>query len=616
MAAPPAERLDAQAYFLGGRAAARSPRQIARLTRTAIRLSRRASPRLFTIVIAVQLVGALLVGLQILLARAGIAAVLEQANGAGDVSAALPPLVGLAIAAALGGLITSSQTHLQRLLGEKVQWASWTEILAVTTSVGLARFESPEFFDDLQRVRVNALSRPLTLVTGLVQVIGAVVTVVVLAVALFAVEPLLLPVFAAGAVPMWWLARRSGRLEFAFAVDQTPQRRRRTYLEDVLSSRDEAKEIRAFDLGGTLIDRWQRDYGRYFRDLDRHIRTRLLLAGASALVTAVATTAALALLVWLVFDGRVALASAAVALITIRLLGGRIQQLLTGIGALFESSLFMRDLEMFLARAEPPDAGGPARPRAETLREVSAEDVSFRYPGAHRDALTGVSISVKAGEVVALVGENGSGKTTLAKLLALLFEPAHGSVRWNGEDARGLDPVTLRPQIGVIFQDFVRYQLSARENVGLGRWEAEADLEAIAAAASRAGAHDDLNGLPHGYETTLGKEFFGGHDLSGGQWQRVALARVFFRDPALLILDEPTAALDARSEHAVFERVRELERGRSVLLISHRFSTVMSADRIYVLQGGRVIEHGSHEQLMELGGHYAELFELQARAYR
>ena len=242
--------------------------------------------------------------------------------------------------------------------------------------------------------------------------------------------------------------------------------------------------------------------------------------------------------------------------------------------------------------------------------------MTFRYPGSDRDALRDVSISVRAGEVVALVGENDSGKTTLAKLLAQMFEPTSGRVLWNDTDSRALDPATIRAQLGVIFQDYVRYQLSARDNIGFGRTEALHDQERIIAAAKRVGAHDHLEQLPEGYDTILGKEFSGGYDLSGGQWQRVALARAFFRDAELLVLDEPTAALDARSEHEVFEHVTELARGRSLLLISHRFSTVRSADRIYVLKAGRVIEEGSHDELMTLGDRYAELFNLQANPYR
>jgi ATP-binding cassette subfamily B protein len=243
------------------------------------------------------------------------------------------------------------------------------------------------------------------------------------------------------------------------------------------------------------------------------------------------------------------------------------------------------------------------------------EDVSFTYPSATTPAVTNVSMEIGAGEIVALVGENGSGKTTLAKLLCRLYLPHGGRVLWDGVDTASVDPDGLRRSVAVIFQDFLHYALPAAENIGMGRHQRIGDAEAIRGAALHAGADDFLAKLPSGYETVLGPEFEGGKELSVGQWQRVALARAFFRDAPFIILDEPTAALDARAEHELFESIRTLCRGRSVLLISHRFSSVRSADRIYVLDGGRVVESGSHDELMALSGRYADLFTLQAAAY-
>jgi ATP-binding cassette subfamily B protein len=243
------------------------------------------------------------------------------------------------------------------------------------------------------------------------------------------------------------------------------------------------------------------------------------------------------------------------------------------------------------------------------------DNVSFSYPDAPRKALDGVSIEVRRGEVIALVGENGSGKTTLAKLLAHLYEPTEGRITWDGSDLADHDPESVRRSITIVFQDFMRYWLSLADNIGLGDPRRASDREAIITASKRAGAHEFVERLPDGYETNLGRQFQDGTDLSIGQWQRVAIARAFFRDAPFVILDEPTAALDARAEHELFERIRELFQSRTVLLISHRFSTVRNADRIYVLDQSRIVEAGSHSELMALGGTYAELFTMQASAY-
>jgi ATP-binding cassette, subfamily B, bacterial len=609
---------DPLAYIQSSGRQRRDVRSLPALATDAVRLAREASPRLFWLNTVLQLFTAGVMALQVLLGELALEALIEQADATdGSLGKALPPLIALVAVTAISGLVTSSQQQLQRLLGEAVQRLTWTRIIEVTTKVPLETFEGPQFFDELQRVKANALIRPLTLSQGLTQLVGGLVGVAGLSVALILIEPILLPILLVGGAPLWLLSRRMGKLEFDFRVGQTPQLRLREYLTNLLSGRDEAKEIRAFGLGGVIYRRWLANYDEFLRDYRSHITRRVWLSGLSALVTTVVTSASLGVLIMLVLDDRIALASAGAALIAIRLLGARIQQVFVGIGELFESSLFLRDFDAFLGRA--PDHRPPGEadaPAVAPFEQLVLDDVSFRYPGARRDAVRGVSLRLQAGEVIALVGENGSGKTTLAKLLAHVFEPTSGRILWGDVDSRKLDGDGVRRNVGVIFQDFVRYQLTARENIGFGRAERLDDLEGIIAAAEQSGAEDFLRHLPRGFETSLGKEYVGGFDLSLGQWQRLALARVFFRDAAFLVLDEPTASLDARSEHELFQHVQRLAAGRSLLLISHRFSTVKNADRIYVMHDGELIEEGSHDELIARGGRYAELFDLQARAYR
>jgi ATP-binding cassette subfamily B protein len=528
------------------------------------------------------------------------------------------PLLTLAGVSLLAGLAGAVRGQRMRLLSEAVQRAVWDRVLSTTTRVGLERFDDPAFYDRLQRVTTNAVSRPVGVAQGLVGILGGLVGSAGLVVALWTIQPLLLPVLLLAGVPLLLVTRRGGRLEFDFAVSQATAYRVRSYLRSTLTGRREAKEVRAYDLAGDLRGRYDVLLDRYQQDLTRHVGRRMRLSLLSQLLTAASVVATVAILLWLVDAGRMTLADAGAAGAAAPLLASRLQALASGVGNVLEAGLFLDDLHGFLDLARVEDRAGErtAGRSAGPLAELRVEDVVFGYPQGAGPALRGVSLRVRRGEVVALVGENGSGKTTLSKLLAGLLRPDAGAIRWNGDDVADLDPSSLRDHVAVVFQDFVQWQFSGHENVAVGRAGREDEGEAVPAAARQAGADALLRRLPAGYATPLSAELPGGVDLSLGQWQRVALARAFYREADLVILDEPTAALDARAEAELFAGIRELMAGRTVVLVSHRFSSVREADRIVVLREGRVDDTGTHEELLARGGLYAELYTLQAQAYQ
>ena len=397
----------------------------------------------------------------------------------------------------------------------------------------------------------------------------------------------------------------------------SPTFRAREYLRDTLTGRDEAKEIRVFAAAAALRRRHDARTADYQDAMRRHIRRRTRFAVGDVLLTSLLLAVTLGYIVLLVSRGTLGLSQAAAAILAVRFASTSLSQLFTAVGGLFESSVFLEDLDDFVTRhpaLESPLAAHEHLPALSRAVEVSG--VSFAYPGSSRLVLHDVDLRIGADEIVALVGENGSGKTTLAKLVAGLYRPGGGGISWDGVDTATVPAAAVREHISVIFQDFVKYQLSALDNIGLGDPDHAEDEAEGRQAAERARARSFLDQLPAGFATILSKEYDGGQDLSQGQWQRVALARALRKASSLVVLDEPTASLDPKAEAQLYADIRHTLGGRAALLISHRFSSVRLADRIYVLREGRIIETGTHDSLVATEGVYAELFRVQAESYR
>jgi ATP-binding cassette subfamily B protein len=514
-------------------------------------------------------------------------------------------------------LISHASRLLQVFVNTRLGQFIRIQLLERAIVLDLKHFEDAEFYDRLTRARREAGSRPIEVVSSFVMIGSSLLTLITFTAVLLAFSPWVALAMVLASIPPFILEKRFADKTFNVMYRRSPESRRLGYLEQVMTTDVHAKELRVFRLGSAMLDRFK-SLGSKFIDEDLQLAySRARWAFPLSLVSSITFYACYLAVALTAVAGAITLGDVTFYIAAFRNARGGIETVLSMLNRLYESNLYMANLFSFLdlpaterQRTVPP--GLPAR----APTGIDFENVGFRYPTGNW-AVRDLSFEIPGGSSLALVGKNGAGKTTVIKLLTRLYDPTEGRILLDGRDLQDYDEAELRTRIGAIFQDFNKYQFVLRENVGVGSIAHMTDESRVSAAVESAGAADVVASLAQGLDTQVGTWFPGGVELSGGQWQKVALARAFMREQAdILILDEPTAALDAEAEHAVFERFRELSRGKTTVLISHRFASVRSADRILVLDEGRLIEGGTHAELVAAGGRYAQLFALQAAGYR
>jgi ATP-binding cassette subfamily B protein len=525
-------------------------------------------------------------------------------------------LVGAEMAlAVITGILARSVDYFDNLLADRYTHHVSVEVMR-KAALDVTVYEDPIFYDRLERARVQATDR-LAMIQQMGRLIQQSVTALAFSAVLIKYSPFLLLLLVAGIIPAFLGESHFAFLTYAKNFRQTPLRRQMDYLRQVGGSKEAAKELKLFNLSEYLTNRFSALSQTIYEQNVALNRRRLFWGGVLAIVGQLGYYGAYAYSIYRTITGHYSIGDLTLITTAIMQAMANIQQAFSTASGVADQALFLTDLLAFFEmkpRVESKANGLPA-PRP-VQRGFEFRNVSFVYPGTTRRILSNFNFTLSPGERIALIGENGQGKTTIVKLITRLYDPTEGEILLDGVDLREYDLADLHKEIGVIFQDFMRYEMTARENIAVGRIEVPHTREEIEYAAEKSLAAGVIQKLRGGYDQMLGRRFEGGVDLSGGEWQKLALARAYLRDAQLLILDEPTAALDARSEMQVFERFAELTEGKMALLISHRFSTVRMADRIVVLEGGHLVEEGNHAQLMALGGRYAAMFEMQASSYR
>jgi len=518
--------------------------------------------------------------------------------------------------AVCGSVLARTIDYLDSLLADNYTRHISVKVMEHAAELDLTAYEDPVFYDRLERARVQATDR-LGMIQSMGRLVQQVITTISLSISILFFSPILLLILVVCVVPAFLGESHFAFLGYAKNFRQTPIRRQLDYLRVLGGSREAAKELKLFGLKDFLTGRFSRLSDDIYVENVALARCKLVAGSLLSMISTAGYYSAYVYIIWRTISGALTIGTLTFLSGAILQASNNIQQIFSTLAGIADQALFLTDLLAFFQmqptiRSKPNALPAP-RP---IVRGFEFRKVSFRYPGSERLVLEGLDFRLGPGERVALVGENGQGKTTIVKLMTRLYDPVEGQVLLDGVDLREYSLEDLYREIGVIFQDFMRYEMTARENIAIGRIEDLNNLDVVREAARKSMAEPVIGRLPEFYEQMLGRRFENGVDLSGGEWQKVALARAYLRDAQVLILDEPTAALDARSEFEVFQRFAELTAGKMALFISHRFSTVRMADRIVVLENGRITEQGSHDELAGMGGRYAEMFEMQAASYR